>query len=134
MNIPRKISAWLKRIRFFRLYVIADPNDNSITFSKGLWQHIMHNAPRKESAKVFVFSVPASATFGFIINPLFDRETQIADIQYNEKYRTIGFESLCPSVNLIFNRYRLPAETALRLPVTVSQTLDGKMFYRIERP
>lgn len=134
MNIPKKISAWLKRIRFFRFYVIADPGDNSITFSKSLWRHILRNTPDRESAKVFVFSIPSSTTFGFMVNPELDRETQIADIQYNEKYRTIGFESLCPTVNLIFNRYRLPSDIGLRLPVTVCRTHNGKIYYQIEKP
>ena len=129
-----KILNWLKAFKLRRLYVIADPADNSVTLSKALWHHILKNTPCKDSAKVFVFAVPDNNVFGFILNPHLDRTTQIADLQYNAKYRSIGFESLCPSVNYIFYRYRLPVDTAVRLSVTVRHTGNGDMYYQLDRP
>lgn len=85
-------------------------------------------------AKVFVFRVPDWQTFGFMVNPDLNQETQLADIQYNDKYKSIGFESLCPTVNMIFSEYRLPLDAKAKLTVSTRQTADGKMFYNIERP
>ena len=61
-------------------------------------------------------------------------DTQIADIQYDEKTKTIGFESLCPTVNRIFYDYRLPHSVPVRLSVTPSRTADDKRFYIIQPP
>lgn len=132
------------RYRFREYYVIADCSDNSITFSHKLYRHIELSSHCEDAAKVFVFHIPAWDTYGFTVNPVLDRdtvsdasfheETQLADIQYNEKYKTIGFESLCPSVNRIFYDYGLPCHLKMKLTVTVHPLGDGKVFYNIERP
>ena len=97
-----KFLSWLSS-QFFN--IIADPNDNSITLNKWLYRDMVGSLA---SAKVFVFSIPDTAEYGFIVNPNFDQPTQLADIQYNTKYHCIGFESLNPTVNRIFYDYRLP--------------------------
>lgn len=124
----------LRSFRYRRYYIIADCSDNSITFSHGLYKHIVSNSNRQDMAKVFVFRVPDWQTFGFMVNPDLNQETQLADIQYNDKYKSIGFESLCPTVNMIFSEYRLPLDAKAKLTVSTRQTADGKMFYNIERP
>ncbi|WP_305277860.1 hypothetical protein [uncultured Duncaniella sp.] len=138
MNIKRalkRLALWWRSLRFFRYYVIADCNDNSITFSRKLYRHIELSSHCEERAQVYVFHIPAWGTYGFVVNPeLKKEETQLADIQFNEKYRTIGFESLCPTVNWIFNHYGLPGEMKMKLTVTIRQLADGKVFYNIERP
>lgn len=83
---------------------------------------------------MFVFHIPAWDTYGFTVNPALEQETQLADIQYNEKYKTIGFESLCPTVSRILYDYGMPYELKLKLTVTVHQLGDGGFFYNIERP
>ena len=128
-----KILNWFKAFTPRRLYVIADPADNSVTLSKALWHHILKHTPCKDSAKVFVFAIPDN-TFGFMVNPHLDRTTQIAELQYNDKYRSIGFESLCPSVNYIIYRYRLPVDTAVKLSETVRHTVTGDIYYQFDRP
>lgn len=115
-----------------RFFVIADPSDNSITLSKALFSHIKNNAPKGEIARVFVFRV--GPDFGFMVNPDIIQPTQLCDIQYNDRYRCIGFESLCPSVGKIIFDYNLPAETAVKLSVDVCRTTKGKLYYQFIRP
>lgn len=130
----KRFFLWWRSLRYHRYYVIADCSDNSITFSHKLYRHIELSSHCEDAAKVFVFEIPAWGTYGFTVNPALDRETQLADIQYNEKYKTIGFESLCPSVNRIFCEYGLPCDLKMKLTVTVHRLGDGKVFYNIERP
>ena len=127
---------WLAKLR---LYVIADATDNSITFSKDLFR--MLDVMKKDEAKVYVTrlcNVAHEVTdgwngnmYGFIVNYPFSKETQLADIQYNQKHRCIGFECLCPTVNQIFFDYGLPAQSKAKLSV-LPQTLSAsthKVYY-----
>lgn len=115
-----------------RYYVIADPSDNSVTLSKALFSHIKDNAHEGDEARVFVFKVEHS--YGFMTNPGIEQPTQMCDIQYNGKYRSIGFETLCPSVGQILYSYHLPATHSVKLSVSVCHTPQGKIYYQIERP
>ena len=130
----KRFLLWWLSLRYHHYYVIADCSDNSITFSRKLYRHIELSSHCEDTAKVFVFHIPAWGTYGFTVNPVLDRKTQLADIQYNEKYKTIGFESLCPSVNRIFCDYGFPCDFKMKLTVTVHRLGDGKVFYNIERP
>ena len=134
-KVLKRLSLWWRSIRFFRYYVIADSNDNSITFSRKLYKHIELSSHCDDRAQVYMFKIPAWDTYGFKVNPdLNNRNAQLADIQYNEKYKTIGFESLLPSVNRIFHDYGLPFGQKMKLTVTIRQLGNGKIFYNIERP
>lgn len=130
----KRFLLWWRSLKFHRHYVIADGSDNSITFSRALYRHIELASKREDAAKVFVFLIPAWNTYGFAVNPVLEQETQLADIQYNDKYKTIGFESLCPTVNRILYDYGMPDSLKIKLSVTVHQLGDGKFFYNIERP
>ena len=131
----KRLSLWWRSLRFFRYYVIADSNDNSITFSRKLYRHIELFSHCDDRAQVYVFHIPAWNTYGFAVNPVLNKkEAQLADIQFNDKYKTIGFESLCPSVNRMFHDYGLPFGLKMKLTVTVRHLADGKVFYNIERP
>ena len=131
----KRISLWWRSLRFFRYYVIADSNDNSITFSRKLYRHIELSSYSDERAQVYVFYIPTWHAYGFIVNPdLGHANTQLADIQYNEKHKTIGFESLRPTVNWIFQDYQLPSGLKLKMTVTVRKLISGKYYYIIERP
>lgn len=110
----KKFRLWLLGVwRWYRhrsLYVIADPADNSITLSRALFEHM--DVMNKEQAKVFVFTVsngsPTDKSYAFTLNPIIKQPTQLCDIQYNSKHRSIGFETLCPTVNRILYDYALP--------------------------
>lgn len=124
-----KIKKWWQSLRY---YVIADPADNSVTLSKALFNHIKNNAREGDEARVFVFRV--GERYGFMANPGIEQPTQMCDIQYNDKYRCIGFETLCPSVGQILYDYRFYATQRVKLSVSVRQTWQGKTYYQIEKP
>lgn len=120
MNVFNKIKQLFNR----GMYVILDPEDNSVTLSRKLYKHIERN-PREH--KVFVFKV--GDEYGFTLN-IPQEPTQISIIQYNSKYKSIGFETLCPTVNRIFYDYGLPLGKC-KLTVKVNKKLD---FYKICKP
>jgi hypothetical protein len=142
----KKFRLWLLGVwRWYRhrsLYVIADPADNSVTLSRALFEHM--DVMNQEQAKVFMFSVgdgsAGTGIYAFTLNPDIEQPTCLADIQYNSKHRSIGFESLVPTVNRIFYDYGLPYDRPVKLsvePATVPcGSPQGKTFtyYKILRP
>lgn len=133
----KKLKNWLQSLEY---YVIADPEDNSITLSKRLFKHIQNHAEEGDAAKVFVFqvsedeeSVTGSVKYGFMVNPDINKPTQMCDIQYNSEHKCIGFETLCPSVNRIFYEYGLPSNCPIKLSISIRKAQD-KVFYQIEKP
>lgn len=129
--IFKKVKKWWQSLRY---YVIADPADNSVTLSKVLFNHIKNEAFGSDEARVFVFKITDSGCFGFMTNPSIEQPTQMCNIQYNGKYRCIGFETLCPSVGQILHTYGLNASQCVKLSVSVCRTGQGKVYYQIERP
>ena len=127
----KKIIQWWRSLRY---YVIADPADNSITLSERLFHHIKDNAAEGDAPAVFVFRIPGDGTFGFMLNPGIKQPVQMCEIQYNGKYRCIGFETLCPSVGHIFYDYGLNAMQRVKLSVSVRHTSQGKIYYQFEKP
>ena len=124
--IINKIKTWWRSLTF---YVIVDPHDNSVTISKHLFRHIKkHN----NATNIFVFRL-STKEYGFIVNPDIQQATQYCEIQYNEKYKCIGFETLCPSVGLICYDYDLPIDKPLRLSVVVEK-LSDKTYYKMIKP
>lgn len=123
-----QLKNWFRRRTFF---AICDPADNSVTLSKALFKHM--DVMDCDATKVYVFFVPELDCYGFIVNPQFDQETQLADIQYNDKYKSIGFECLVPTVNRIFYDYDLPHDKRVKLSVEVCRAGDVQ-YYKICRP
>ncbi len=130
MKLIKKIRNWYRSLR---LFVIIDHVDNSVTLSKKLFSHIRNHSDMTDKAVVFVFRISDTGLFGFLVNPRIDKQTQLCDIQYNDKYKSIGFETLNPSVGRILYDYGLPAEQQCKLSVSIRET-DGKFFYQIEKP
>lgn len=127
-KILKKITNWFRKRH---MYVIADATDNSITFSRALFQHM--GGLSLEKAKVFAFYIPSKLQYAFILNPEFDQETQLADIQYNSKHRTIGFEMLNPTVNRMFYDYGLQPLAKVKLSV-MPRPLGNNCYYAILPP
>ena len=120
-----------------QLYIIADWQDSSITLSKRLCKHI--NVFDLDTAKVMMLSIPASEakpiTYVFVVNPSLDEETQLADIQYNTKYKCIGFETLVPTVAKILHDYGIDSlPQKVKMSVRVRRTKNGIVYYEIMRP
>lgn len=129
------IISWLSS---FRLYVIADPSDNSVTFSKGLFRRLKLTK-YTVAPKAYVFCLPHAGKYAFCINPQLPKEdAPLAAVQFNAKYRTVGFESLVPTVQRIFFDYGLKVDKPCKLSVTPGRCKceDGKKlnYYIIERP
>lgn len=138
----KKFRLWLLGVwRWYRhrsLYVIADPADNSVTLSRALFENM--DVMNQEQAKVFMFSVGdliVGTGYAFTLNPDIEQPTCLADIQYNSKHRSIGFESLCPTVNRIFYDYGLPYDRPAKLsvePATIPWQGKTFTYYKILRP
>jgi hypothetical protein len=130
-----KIKNFIKTLREWlytnKLYVVADPNDNSITFSKALLLHIKNNHIDKKP-RIFVFRIGHNGNYGFMVDPKLEKETVMCDIQENAQYKCVGFESLCPTVQHIFYYYGLPADKQKKLKVSIHKTKDGDIYYQLE--
>ena len=127
------IFKWFRQLRW---YVIADPNDNSITFSKGLYKALKLLSYEVKPC-AFVFTLSDTKEYAFCINPDLPEGLPMGEIQFNPKYKTIGFESLVPTVQSVFFDYGLPADRACKLSVSKgTQIVEGKelIYYKIERP
>lgn len=114
------------------MYVIADATDNSITFSKRLFKSL--NVMKLDVAKVYTFYIPDVKCYGFILNPNFEQETQLADVQYNQKKHCVGYECLVPTVNRILYDYGLQANNRYKLSVKACKMPNGTRYYQICRP
>lgn len=124
----KRLIEWLTRRQ---RYVIADPVDNSITFSKRLYKDL--RVEGLEQAKVMTVKLGKDGDYAFTINPPIEQETQLAEIMYNSKHKCVGYECLVPTVNRIFYDYMLPAGQACRLSVTIGRS-NNLTYYRIHRP
>jgi hypothetical protein len=113
------------------MYVILDGRDSSVTLSKRLFKSM--NVFDEEDAKVMMFRV--GNEFAFMLNPPIEQETQLAEIQYNQKHKCIGFESLVPTVNRILYDYGLHPEHRIRLSVEKRwEQHMRKYYYTLIRP
>lgn len=130
-HLFRKIQAWLLSLRH---YVILDPADNSVTLSRLLFRDMQKRAAEGAAAQVFVFRVPDKHSFGFMVSPPIDEPTQLCDIQYNDRYHCVGFETLCPSVGRIFYDLGLPHAARCKLSVSLCCTPDGRVYYLLIPP
>lgn len=129
----------IKKIREWRnnhiYYVIADPRDNSVTLSQALFTHIKNNTSDINNTDVFVFRTSDTGHYGFTINPIFNTPTQMTRLQYNTKYKCIGFETLLPTVTRIFYDYAIYDNKPCKLTVTIHKTVNKELpYYMIEQP
>lgn len=115
-----------------KLFVIIDPEDNSVTLSKALFKHMKNNAEKTEEPNIFVFKIKQNGHYAFCINPELEQPTQLCTLQYNDKYKCVGFESLCPSVGQIIYDYNLKHNKTAKLKVSVKKN-EKFIFYQIEK-
>ena len=129
----KRLLTWWRQRHYF---VLMDPRDNSVTYSRRLFAHIKKLYGQSDGQpKVFVFFVPDTKYYGFAVNVPLDQPTQVADIQYNSKHRCIGFETLNPTVARIFYDYNISDITKpCRLTVTAHRCVLGNVFFQIEIP
>ncbi len=108
------------------LYVIVDSSDSSITLSPILFKRMGGKA--LSGAKALVFRMSPSGKYAFTINPDVGEGALLADIQYNYKYKTIGFETLIPTVSRILFDYGLAEGRMHILHVTTTMVNDMEIF------
>jgi hypothetical protein len=120
-------------------YVTLDVRDSSVSFSENLYKvfepQIMCEAQENGNpnrGKVLTFFEPQCNCFGFVISPELDQPTQLADIQFNTKFGSVGFESLVPTVARMLHHYGINQEQ-VKLCVTKRNT-KGMQWWCIERP
>ena len=122
--------------RYRNHYVVLDGRANSVTLSKGIYDHIM----RKERTdySVFVFRLPDRGTYAFCMREdweeLSKTNTIFTQLQFNQKHKKIGFRSDYPSVTAILDAYNLPLDRMVRLTCIPRKSCKGEQFYEIIRP
>lgn len=126
----KKIINWFKLRRQY--YVIADASDNSMTVNQALYKAM--DVENADDIRIFVFRVDDG--FGFAINW---EETKSSDVQYstlqfNDKYKSIGFETLNPTVNKMFYDFGLTG-TMCKCKLTVTkEKVKGRKYFKIHKP
>lgn len=130
--IPARLAARAQRRRCF---VLMDARDSSVTFSDSLFKKLQLLYGEADEPRVFVFYIPSSRCYGFMVNPAIDTPTQMGCVQYNSKHRCIGFESLNPTVARMFYEYGVSDfQRPCKLSVSRQTTKAGQPYFRIERP
>ena len=126
------LKEFIRRLKDRAAYVIADPADNSITFSRGLYKRL--RILETGRGKVMVFRLKDDGRYCFTLDiPEEAKDTQLAEVMYNSRYRCVGFESLVPTVNRIFYDYFLPAGAQCKLS-TVEVVTKTMTYYIICPP
>lgn len=126
------IKRMINWFRSNRLYVIADMTDSSVTVSKKLYKAM--GVEDADCIRIFVFK--AGNEFGFSVNW---EETECEDmpysnLQYNSKHKTIGFETLNPTVAKMFYDYNIPSDiTKCKLSVSIEDA-NGRSYFKIHKP
>lgn len=128
----RNIQGFLHRKNF----VVLDGRANSVTLSKGIYEHIMMRA--RIDSSIFVFRIIGRRTYGFCLREDWDElrnaQTDFCQLQYNQEHNKIGFRSERPSVTAILDDYDLPLEKMVRLTCIPRKTKNGEPYYEIIRP
>ena len=125
----KKILSFLDKFRTLR--VIADPNDDTITFTPVMCRrtHVFD----KEKAEMLVFRTAEDNTYNFCFAedvPNLQENAATYTLQYNTQYYTVGFHCPMPTVNRIFYDYGLPIEPR-KLRVTIHTAGNGLIFYKM---
>ena len=117
-------------------FVVLDGRANSVTLSKCIYDHIMQKERTDNS--IFVFRLSDRGTYGFCmredLEELRKTNTAFAQLQFNQKYKKIGFRSEFPSVTAILDEYDLPLDRIVRLTCIPRKSAKGEPYYEIMRP
>ena len=117
-------------------FVILDGRANSVTLSKGIYDHIMQKERTDHS--VFVFRLSDRGTYGFCMREdweeLCKANTAFTQLQFNQEHKKVGFRSDLPSVTAILDEYNLPLNRMVRLTCIPRKSGKGEPYYEIIRP
>lgn len=115
------------------LAVSLDALDSSVTLSESLFNRLRLLDGKRDKAEVFVFRIAESGEYGFMIDAALPEGSPKSPIQYNEKYKTVGFQSSCPTVARILYDYGIHKLNA-KLRVQRRVTVDGKAYFVMLKP
>ena len=120
----------LDRLRPLR--IIADPSDDTITFSRALCRRT--RVFDKEKAEMVVFHTPDGCYNFCFAEDVADLSADAATwpVQYNTRFNTVGFHCPEPTVNRIFYDYNLPP-TSPRLMRVKRKKLGDMPYYEITK-
>lgn len=126
----------VKGFRHRNDFVVLDGRANSVTLSKGIYDHIMQKERTDNS--IFVFSLSDRGTYGFCMREDWEElrkaNTAFAQLQFNQKYKKVGFRSEFPSVTAILDEYDLPLDRMVRLTCIPRNSAKDEPYYEIMRP
>ena len=117
-------------------FVVLDGRANSVTLSKGIYDHIMQK--ERTDNYIFVFRLSDRGTYGFCMREDWEElrkaNTAFAQLQFNQKYKKIGFRSEYPSITAILDDYNLPLNRMVRITCIPRKSAKGEPYYEIMRP
>ena len=126
----------IKGFRYRNDFVVLDGRANSVTLSKGIYDHIMQKERTDNS--IFVFRLSDRGTYGFCMredwNELSKVNTIFTQLHFNQTHKKIGFRSDYPSVTAILDEYDLPLDRMVRLTCIPRKSAKGEPYYEIMRP
>lgn len=119
--------------RKYRLTVRLDVLDSSVTLSEGLFNRLRLMDGKRDKAEAFVFRIPESGEYAFMIDAALPEGSPKSMIQYNGKHKTVGFQAISPTVARILHDYGVhPLSATLR--VQRRELPDGKPYYVMLKP
>lgn len=126
----------VKGFRHRNDFVVLDGRANSVTLSKGIYDHIMQK--ERVDNSIFVFMLSDRGTYGFCMREDWEElrkaNTAFAQLQFNQKYKKVGFRSEFPSITAILDEYDLPIDRMVRLTCIPRKSAKGEPYYEIMRP
>ena len=126
----------VKGFRYSNHFVVLDGRANSVTLSKGIYDHIMQKERTDNS--IFVFRLSDRGTYGFCMREDWEElrkaNTVFTQLQFNQEHKKVGFRSDRPSVIAILDEYNLPLNKMVRLTCIPRKSQKGEPYYEIMRP
>lgn len=126
----------IKGFRHRNDFVVLDGRANSVTLSKSIYDNIMQKERTDNS--IFVFRLSDRGTYGFCMREDWEElrkaNTAFAQLQFNQKYKKVGFRSEFPSITAILDEYDLPLDRMVRLTCIPRKSSKGEPYYEIMRP
>lgn len=117
-------------------FVVLDGRTNSVTLSKGIYDHIM----RKERTdySILVFFLQEEEHYGFCMREDWEElritNTNYTQLQFNQEHKKVGFRTDLPSVTGILDDYHLPLDKMVRLSCIPRLSGKGETYYEIIPP
>ena len=121
--------ARLRVMSMLPMEVTVDGTDNSCTVNRSLYAGLNIVGDEKFNR---IYSFKAGQNVGFTLAPvqLAGVETVFHELQWNDKYRTVGFELTSPSVAQMLYAMGMPHDAKARLTVKPRLT-KGLIWFEI---